>query len=107
MHDGMTDANLNPYQSPLAKPSLVKPVQAIPPCPRCNSHNAAPTPYSRLHGHRTTKEIQDLTCPDCKCNFNGETGIEYPARQFPIAGFFFTLVIVGLYILLMISLTFG
>lgn len=67
------------------------------PCPRCGTEDAKPAPYNRWHGRRAPKAIQDVLCVSCGANFDGETGVEYPAKKSPFIWFLLALGLFFLY----------
>lgn len=96
----MNDQAPNPYESPqiyTPKPKSYEDELRTTPCPRCDSTDVFATPYSEWHGRRGPKAVEDMTCRNCQCNFNGETGVEYPPRRSPILWFLLSVVLVILY----------
>jgi hypothetical protein len=91
----------NPYEAPeyLADAERAKVGFDPLPCPRCRGTDIKPSPYDAWHGRRAPKAIQDVTCLSCRCNYNGETGVEYPPRKNPIVWFIIALVFFVLYLL--------
>ena len=68
------------------------------PWPQCRGTDIQPSPYSAWHGRRAAKAIQDVTCQGCGCNYNGETGVEYPPRKNPMIWFIIALILFMLYV---------
>lgn len=95
------ESPFNPYASPDAEIAHVRTRVTFDPlpCPMCESTEVGPTPYDAWRGRRAARAIQDVTCQECKCNYDGETGTVYPPKRFPI---FWFLVAVLLFVLYMV-----
>jgi hypothetical protein len=96
-------SQINPYQAPdlpadVVKAQLQREFDPLP-CPKCGNPHVVATPYSAWYGRRAPKAVQDVTCQKCRCNFNGETGIEYPPRKNPMIWFIISLVLFLLYLI--------
>lgn len=112
MDTNSPDSDFNPYaapdysepnvrltESPKTRPPKTKPK----PCPYCGQEDATPVPYSAWHGRRAPKAIQELRCHRCQCEFNGETGVAYPARRNPLPWFILALVLFLAYIFFLVT----
>ena len=105
MSDG---ANFNPYSAPIENHPVAEEVVVFRPrpCPRCQGENSLPTPYSRWHGRRAPKAIQDVTCQDCGANFDGVSGIEYPRRKSPLVWFLIAVMLFVMYVTFVVVVPF-
>ena len=87
--------SVNPYQPPATGQPTAVQVQTEfrpRPCPECRSTNIDPTPYSAWRGRRAPEAIKDVTCRDCNCNYDGQTGVKYPPAKNPLIWFLLALV---------------
>ena len=100
------DEQYNPYLTPKHSGAPLPPVTAeLPPapCPRCGAEGARPVPYSAWHGRRAPRAIQEVRCPKCGVEFNGETGLAYPRRSSKLGWFLLALILFLLYMLASIA----
>ena len=94
------ESHFNPYASPDAEVRHVRTRVTFDPlpCPMCESRDIQPTPYDAWRGRRAAKAIQDVTCQDCSCNYDGETGVVYPPKKNPIVWFLLVVLLFVLYL---------
>lgn len=94
----------NPYQAPTSGSGsageLAEVQLAAVPCPQCGGHDAQPVPYSKWHGRRAPRAIQEVRCPSCGTEFNGETGVAYPPRSSKVVMFVIALLLFIAYFVL-------
>ena len=110
------EEHVNPFASPTADDGAYRPPLAgnaapvedvIRPCPKCDSTGAKPAPYDWWRGRRGPKAIDHVICPDCECQYHGETGVAYPPAKSPMPWFIAALSLFILYVVVYSMLVVG
>ena len=111
---GATGGEFNPFASPQSfdkaqksKYEYTGEPEPICACPSCGGGKAEPAPYDWFRGRRAPVATQHVLCPDCRCEYNGETGIAYRPAKSPLFLFVVAIVLAALYFLFHIVLICG